>query len=134
MYMTVHEGRCVPINAEGNPVLRTKQDHPYSYDTFLVWRSGPNLEANRSLWSDRLYQWDAQKYNRCRNEVFGNHGQYWHEEPEKIEQFLRLYYDDPELRLIYIEESCNQASGFPVWHFAVKRSSLPENGDDEKAG
>ncbi len=102
----------------GKPVSRTKSEHPYSYDGFVVWRGGENKEANDTVYSDRLLQWDYEKYNRLSVKHFGNKGQTFSDrEPKKIEAFLRDWCDAPELKLVFVMEYCNASSGYPLWRF-----------------
>ncbi len=106
------------VDEHGNPVKRTKQSHPYSYDGFVQWRGGENKEANGTIYSDRLLQWDYEKHNELCEKHFGNKGQYWDaRHPEKIEAFLRDWVDDQNLKLIFVMEYCNVSSGYPCWRF-----------------
>lgn len=101
----------------GEPITRTKASHPYSYQPFEVWRSDKE-QGDSGVYSDRLYQWDSQKFNACCREVWGNEGQYFDDRsPEDIERFLQLYFDKPGIRLTRIVECCNQSSGYPLWYF-----------------
>ena len=76
------------------------------------------LDANSTVYSDRLYQWDYEKYNELCWKYFGNHGQYWSGRDTKlIEAFLRDYIDDQTIVLCRIEETVNQSSGYPLWRF-----------------
>jgi hypothetical protein len=110
-------------DAYGNPVERTKQKYPYSYSPYVQWQhDDPKMieQANGSAYSDRLYQWDSGKYNSSSQEVFGNEHQSWNNRsPKMIEQFLRVYWDDPSLILVKVIEHCNVSSGYPVWCFVV---------------
>ncbi|SEG15471.1 hypothetical protein [Marinobacterium lutimaris] len=103
----------------GKPAVlkRTPTTHPYNYDSFLLFANTQyeGLPA-KSVYSDRLYQWDAEKHDRLCTEFFGNTGQYWDQrDPELIEAFLQAYFDEPELVLVHVTQHCNQATGFPCW-------------------
>lgn len=105
-----------PIDEHGNPVLRTKQTHPYSYDGFVLWRGGSNEEAISTIYTDRLLQWDYGKHNQLCMKHFGDRGQYWNNrDPKKIEAFIRDWLENQDVKLILIMEYCNQASGYPTW-------------------
>lgn len=105
---------CVDIN--GSAVRRTKMTHPYSYDDFVQWRGGENKEANGTVYTDRLLQWDYGKHNELCKKHFGNEGQNWGQrQPEQIEAFLRDWNDNQDLKLILVMECCNQSSGYPLW-------------------
>ena len=110
-----------PVDEDGSPVEHTKQERPYSYSGFVQWRGGENAEANGTIYSDRLLQWDYEKHNRLCHKHFGNEGQWWNRrEPSKIEAFLRDWCDDQSLKLILVMEYCNVASGYPCWRFDYK--------------
>lgn len=107
------------VDMDGNPVERTPIDHPYTYDSFVVWRNGDKKEATGGVYTDRLLQWDWDKHNALCRKHFGDEGQYWSDrDPELIEAFLRDWTENPNLRLIYVLQCCNQSSGFPLWYLA----------------
>ena len=65
------------------------------------------------MYSDRLHQWDYEKYNRCCQKVFKNEGQqFYQRNPKEIEKFLSMYFDK-QIKLTAIMQGCNQSSGFP---------------------
>ena len=108
------------MNLDGVPVERNKIDYPYSYDPYVQWESDDNKEWDSSVYSDRLMQWDFNKFNTCCQQVFGDEGQYFsNREPKKIEQFLSLYFEYP-IKLIIIQEGCNVSNGYPYWIFHFK--------------
>lgn len=106
-----------PVDEHGNPVRRTKQSHPYSYDGFVLWKSdeySPRSPAG-TIYSDRLYEWDYEKAIALGEK---HKVKRWDNTPAKqIEAFLRDWNDDPGLRLVLVMEYCNQASGYPCWRF-----------------
>ena len=106
----------------GNNVERTKFTHPYSYDGFVTWRGVSSKKQDKirkdTVYSDRLYQWDWEKYNKLCKKYFGDVGQYFsNRNPKKIEAMLQEYCKEPKLNLTLIMEYCNQSSGYPVWRF-----------------
>lgn len=104
------------VDWNDKPVERTPDKFRYSYDAYVIYKKSE--EYNQTVYSDRLHQWDYEKYNRLSEKHFGNQGQYWNNrDTDKIEAFLRDYYDKPELELIGIMEGCNASSGFPYWIF-----------------
>lgn len=106
------------IDEFGKPIERTPDKYSYSYDGYMLHRFGKNEEANMTIYSDRLLQWDYKKHNELCKKHFGNEGQYWAErDPKKIEAFLRDWCEDPELKLIFVMQYCNMASGYPLWRF-----------------
>lgn len=107
----------MPVNEFGKAVERTKQDYPYSYDGFITYRNGKNEEANHTIYSDRLLQWDRDKYNKLSKKHFGDEGQYFYSRnPKSIEAFLAEW-TEQEVKLIFIMEYCHMSSGYPVWRF-----------------
>jgi len=105
----------------GKMVKRTPWTHPYNYDEFVVWESGTKRGCSAD-YSDRLLQWDRQKFEECCLKVFGNKGQSFdNRTPEAIEKFLCLYYKEP-IYLTTIVQGCNASSGYPYWIFFYNRA------------
>ncbi len=100
----------------GNPVSRTKHEYPYSYDGFVTHRLKSDKKTNCTVYSDRIHC--GEKYDIAAKKNFGNTGQmFFDRKPKDIEQFLRDYYDIPEIELTLVMEYCNVSSGFPLWRF-----------------
>lgn len=110
------------VDMDNRPISRTPQTNPYNYDEFVQWKKNKEMRKsdveNKSVvYSDRLWQWDSGKYDKCCQEVFGDTGQYFsRRKPEDIERFLSLYFGD-EIELLAILEGCNQGNGYPYWIF-----------------
>ena len=112
------------ISADSN--VRTKATHPYNYDPFTMWR-GPG-KPDYGVYTDRLFQWDYKKHDALCIKHFGNRSQYWdHRNTDKIQAFLRDYFNMPDLVLCEVQEHCNQATGYPVWYFAICKTPNVEN-------
>lgn len=116
------------VDENGKPALRNKMQYPYTYDPFILYRFGENSEANGTAYSDHLLGNKARnkeeaeekykKHNDLCQKHFGDQGQYWDQrDPEKIEAFLRDYFESPDLKLIFVVEYCNWSTGYPVWRF-----------------
>lgn len=125
MYLYSDGWNCWPtyIDIYGNAIKRTPFTNPYNYDEYVIWRRDSNtdepcdLSKSSAVYSDRLFQWDPEKYNRCCKEVFGDIGQYFNtRNPDKIQQFLSIYFEK-DVELLAIVQGCNQFSGFPYWIF-----------------
>ena len=111
---------CDFVDLYGEPVERTKDDYPYSYDPFLVWSNGEIGDDVKTVYSDRLYQWDSSKFESVSNKIWGKYSQYFDDkEPHEIEAFLSEYMDK-KIRLVAIMECCNHSSGFPYWRFCYR--------------
>jgi hypothetical protein len=95
-----------------NKMIKTKFTNPYDYDRFMVWGEE---KGKSNVWSDRLSQWDTEKYNKCMKKVFDNESSLslLPVEPNKIEKFLSLYFEK-KIKLIGIAEEC-KSNGYPVW-------------------
>lgn len=112
------------LDLNGNIVKRTPFTHPYNYDEFVEWKKEGNndIEKESAVYSDRLWEWDHEKYNKCCQKVFGDNRQYFNSSnPDEIEKFLSLYFEK-EVTLIAIVKGCNQSSGFPYWIFFYKET------------
>jgi len=110
------------VDENGVAITRTPLTNPYSYDGHVIWRDGKNEEADDSVYSDRLSQWDYEQTKQLKLKHFGDVSDYYsHKSPKDIESFLRERLDLPNLKLIYIMEYCNQSNGYPYWRFAYKK-------------
>lgn len=111
-----YDSRFVDLN--GKPIERTPLSYPYNYDEYVIWKDENfNEEECSAVYSDRLFQWDYEKYNKCCQEVFKNQGQQFYErEPKEIEKFLGMYFER-EVKLTAVIQGCNQSSGYPYWVF-----------------
>ena len=115
------------VDSNGQPIERTPSTHPYNYDSYVLWRNLPNDKVCDGAYSDRMRQWDSEKFERCWKEHCGT-GQYWSEySQEQITNFVRAYYDNQEIQICYLQQCCNQATGFPLWYVAFYKPKA-ENG------
>lgn len=103
----------------GNPVERTPYSHPYSFDQHVIWIS-EDFEKNKiysAEYSDRMLEWDREKFARCIQEIFGNQRQAFDDrDPKDIESFLIKYFGH-KLKLVAIEKCCNLSTGYPICIF-----------------
>lgn len=99
---------------------RTKAAYPYSYDPITIMDRSEFVKPNASVYSDRLFRNDMDKYNSLRMKHFGDIAQCtWSDSPPNlIEAFLRDYFGNPKIQIVKIIECCDQMSGFPVWYFS----------------
>lgn len=108
------------VGKDGNPVKRTKSEHPWTYDDFVTWRGGENSLIDDGVYSDRLLQWDHDKCRSLMRKHFGNESDYYtNRSPKQIEAFLSELLGR-SIKLILIMECCNQSSGHPLWRFEFK--------------
>ena len=113
------------VDLTGRPVKRTPFEYPYNYDEYVVWKDKDfNMNSYSGVYSDRLWEWDSAKYDRCCQEVFKNTGQRFDSrEPKQINKFLNLYFGK-RIKLTAILQGCNQWSGFPYWVFLYEECVL----------
>lgn len=118
--MILREGEItfVSINDsifKGPGERRDRYSHPYSYDPIRLW-GDEKAEASSSAYTDRLMQWDSDKYSLLSKKHFTRgHPSWGAEHAKEIEAFLQDYIDDKTLKLVSITEFCNVSSGYPVW-------------------
>src|SRR5262249_1554438 len=101
----------------------TRQSHPYCYDPITIWGAPrPSKECNGTVYTDRLDQWDRDKYARLAKKHYQS-GDSCYERPfdfpqckgHLIERFLRDWFDDPKLRLLRVVEYCSPGTGYQTW-------------------
>lgn len=110
------------VDENGKPVLQTPITHPYSYDAYVIW--GRKTNNSGSVYSDRLYQWDSQKYNELCRLIWNNESQYFDQRnPSDIQTFLRRYNDNEQIVLTMIMKCCNVSSGYPIWIFFYRENN-----------
>ena len=105
------------IDENDRPVERSKAEHPYSYDSFVQERCGPNSMATATAYTDRLAQQDPELTARLMAKHLNDgHGDWWDARPAAaIESFLRERLSLPSLKVVLVMECCNQATGNPYW-------------------
>jgi len=109
-----------PRNERGRPVERTRTEFPHSYDPYVVWRAPEGTpQTTSTVYSDRLYEWDSDRFDKLSMKHFGNVAQLWwnSREPSKIQAFLRDYQDNQHILLTLIMDYCNRTTGCPTWRF-----------------
>jgi hypothetical protein len=93
---------------------KTKQTHPYNYDPFFILNIGE--KAKEAIYTDRLYSWNHKKHDELCKKHFGNQSQYWNNrDPEAIQEFLKDWTENPDVKLVFIIEYCNMSNGYPCW-------------------
>jgi len=112
-YCGILEG---PVDHLGNQVKNTKHDSPYSYDPYVIM-GVPGAKYKHADYSDRLRQWDSDKYQKLVERHFKKGQRFDNTTIDIIEKFLKDYHDDPGLKLVMVAEGANQATGYPYWIF-----------------
>ena len=122
MFRTVFindNGESGYLGVNGEIVERTPDKHPYSYDLYYTWGALPTQEDEPdviSVYSDRMYQWDSEKFNSCMRKHTGTESQLWNSiSPAKLQNMFREYFDKPNLKLVRIFNGCNHGNGNPLY-------------------
>jgi hypothetical protein len=131
-------GRDVPVlgcgrvmapgefDIDGKRVERSKLSHPYTYSAFVLWPMSfgkPITGWDSAVYTDRLQQWDPDKYARLGQKHMA--GKRWdNATPEQVQAFMREYNDDPDLRMVALQECCNVSNGYPIWILHYKTGKV----------
>lgn len=114
------------LNMKGEEVKRTPFEYPYSYDPFVVWK-GKYKKTDEIVYSDRLIEWDHEKFDKCCKAIWGNTIQSFDmRNPVTIEAFLSMYLEKI-VTLTGIEKCCNVSNGYPIWIFYYRESELADD-------
>ena len=120
MYRYIYGEEIKPqfVDLDGNEIKRNPFSHPYNYDEYVIWKDEDfDKEKYSAVYSDRLWQWNYEKYNKCCQTVFKNKGQMFdNREPKEIEEFLIMYFDK-KIKLTAVIKGCNLSTGYPYWIF-----------------
>ena len=125
------------VDLDGNAIEKTPFSHPYNYDEYVLWKSENYTKEKpySGVYSDRLFQWNHDKYNDCCQKVFKNKGQdFSKRESYEIEEFLRLYLNEKDLKLIAVLQGCNIATGYPYWVFLYRNQCIGDIKREEYHG
>jgi hypothetical protein len=107
------------MNIFGDKVKQQPEAAPVDWAAPVVTFTN-GKSANAHAHSDRLWQADANTYNKVSQELFGDQSQLWWDSrtPAQVERFLRAYLDKPNLVLVEIQKMYNRSNGGPVWGFS----------------
>lgn len=109
------------VGLDGKPISCTPQTHPYSFDPYVIYKDNKWSINDEAVYSDRMMQWDYNKFNDCAKEVWNDHRQLFDSaSPEELEKFLQLYFGSGFIELTAILKGCNQSNGYPYWIFYYK--------------
>ncbi|MEK2647420.1 hypothetical protein [Bdellovibrio sp. BCCA] len=110
----INSNSVIDPDLEVSSPPRSKWEYPYSYDPFVIWRSGTQA-AQHTAYSDRLQREDA--FNEAAKVVMGNQSLAFGTDmdPEIIEKVMQMYLKKPSLKIIRVVEYCNPSSGSPYW-------------------
>ena len=110
---------------DGEVCSRPPREYPYSYSRFCIYKNGFK-PTDSCVFSDRLSR--KENYDKIFREVLGL-GQYYSDKrPEKIEEFLRQLFEQPDIVLTGIEEECNYSDGYPYWLLYFRHEDKADSG------
>lgn len=107
------------LNLKGNPVKRTPITNPYDYDEYVLFKSDKysNERPYSAVYSDRLMQWDYDRFQKCYKETFSKDSQSFYLcDSVTAERFLSLYFNK-DIELVAMLQGCNVSNGNPYWVF-----------------
>lgn len=110
------------VDLQGNPVERTPETHPYSYDAYVTYKSEEFQTTDHWVYHDRMMQWDWGKYHAAAETVWPvkTCPHYFDGKNAKdIEKFLSIYFDK-KVKLTAIMKGCNVSNGYPYWIFVYR--------------
>lgn len=107
------------INENGEPITKTPETHPYSYEPYIIFgKTNQELEngyINGSVYDDRLLQSNYNKFISLKNNILKNNS-FETSTKEKIEKFLEAWYDNKYIIvLVRILKGCNVSNGYPYY-------------------
>lgn len=105
---------------------RTREQYPYSYDAHYKWRDFDKdnpPEGMDCIYSDRMMQWDYEKYEAARQKVDAG----WIENisREKAEGIIDAYYDG-KYKCVGFAACCNVSNGYGIGIFFIVPKEDPD--------
>ena len=77
-----------------------------------------SIESNSSVYSDRMWQWNPEKFNSLSLKYFGDTGQHFYENrPIKLVESFLCEYLSKEIKLARITRHKNVSNGDSLWLF-----------------
>lgn len=109
-------GRCSEDWVYPERENRTRADWPYSYSDHFLWRDGSreSLKDAHAEYSDRMQQWDGDKWRGACAEAPRTQVTHWGQ--DACTKFLTAYFGRP-VTACALSEGCNVSSGYPYWVF-----------------
>lgn len=95
---------------------KTKQEAPYSYDPFYIWRD--STAGSYAIYSDRLAQNDLEKYRMAVQKAAPDKRFEYYTRAE-ASKFMSAY-TGKKIQVTALAEGCNVSNGYPYWIFWCK--------------
>jgi hypothetical protein len=109
--------RWVEPNMPGHQ--RTKEEYPYAYSAHYLF--GERSDDASAVYSDRLSQWDHDKFKSALGELSRKHFNQF--SPKDCSDFLSRYFGR-EVECVALAEECNVGNGYPLWIFWFRDAAL----------
>lgn len=104
---------------------RTPQEYPYSHDEFYLWRKFKDGdESVTSAYTDRMREWDAEKYARATKDRMTNYNSV-PKSRAAADEIVAAYFG-PKAECVGVAQSMNHSNGYPLGIFFIRRSALQE--------
>lgn len=108
------------VGLNGQPVFRSPVSFPYNYDPFVIWMGDYRKDKGKLVYSDKLYFWNEDKFIKAFCQVFdGGPYSFADKAPEKINEFLNLYFDK-ELKLTAVIQALSLTHKRVHWGFVYE--------------
>lgn len=107
-------GRVCYIDMEGNPQKISCSEDPYGYSDFCLYKTANWEPTQQSFYSDRLYSWYPDKYEKLKKKYLGTSDYFSSYKPEQIERFCSALFGY-KIHITGISEYCNASNGYPYW-------------------
>jgi hypothetical protein len=119
-------GTASHLDIYGNKRSHPLNEEPTHWAAARTTFENKNVVANGNNDHDRLLEGNWAKYDEVSMRLFGDKSHMWWDQrtPTQVQEFLRQYWDDPELILVKIQKMYNISNGFPVWNFSYRLSKL----------
>lgn len=100
---------------------RTPEEYPYSHSEYYLWRDfhGPAPSSVSAYYTDRMRQWDGDKYRRATDGKMRN----FHSVPinrQAAQEIVRDYFG-ADFECVGVAQSMNVSSGYPLGIIFVRK-------------
>jgi len=104
------------FNIKGERCINTPVNAPYSHDAYCIYKNtayeNTDIREISMVYSDRLIQWDREKFDTCCKAVFGKILSIFPMDPPKIQSLLQIYFGK-NIKILGLEKACNVSNGYP---------------------
>ena len=109
------------LDVKGNPVKRTRDKFPYSYDPYVIYQRPEFKESDLTFYSDRVehcYFTREEQDKALEKMGLKRYGGSWErfswKNPSQVQEYLSILMNKPIL-VTAITEGANHATGYEYW-------------------